>query len=166
VTNIFRQICSVVTAVTVLLVCTHSAVAADDHIVPLTDLQQQLRTAAQQRAADQTDLARVLALPAAKAEFAKYDISPTQVQTAVATLSDSELARLASRARSAEKDVEGGLIVGLLALIGLVVVIIIIVSVVTQAVPPPAPSADIYASADHGSVKRGAPVPQVAPVHG
>jgi ABC-type transporter Mla subunit MlaD len=151
---------------TVLLVCTHSAVAGDDHIVPLTDLQQQLRTAAQQRAADQTDLARVLALPAAKAEFAKYDINPTQVQTAIATLSDAELARLASRARSAEKDVEGGLIVGLLALIGLIVVVIIIVSVVTQAVPPSSPSGDVYASADHGGVKRGTPVPQVAPVHG
>ena len=162
----FRQLCSVVTAMTVLLVCTHSAVAADDHIVPLTDLQQQLRTAAQQRAADRADLTRVLALPAAKAEFAKYNVTPAQVQTAVATLSDSELARLASRARSAEKDVEGGLIVGLLALIGLIVVIIIVVSLVAEAAPPASPSEQISASTDHGSVERWTAVPQVAPVHG
>lgn len=165
-TTTFRHFCSIVTAMAVLLVCTHSTVNADDHLVPLTDLHQQLRTAAQQRATDQTDILRVLTLPAAQTEFAKYDISPAQVKTAVATLSDSELARLASRARSAEKDVEGGLIVGLLALIGLIVVIIVVVSVVAEAAPPASPSGDVEASAAHGGVERGAPVPQVAPIYG
>jgi hypothetical protein len=45
-------------------------------------------------------------------------------------LSDDELARLADRARASEKDVQGGLIVGILALIGLIVVIIIVVAIV------------------------------------
>jgi hypothetical protein len=40
------------------------------------------------------------------------------------------------------------------------------VSVVTQATPPVSPSGDIHASADHRSVERWAPVPQVASVHG
>jgi hypothetical protein len=64
------------------------------------------------------------------------------MRAAVATLSDAELARLSDRARSSEKDVEGGLIVGILALIGLIVVIIIVVSLVAKAdLPAPATSA-------------------------
>ena len=55
------------------------------------------------------------------------------MRTAVATLNDEELARLADRARASEKDVEAGIIVGILALIGLIVVIIIVVSVVAEA---------------------------------
>ncbi|MBL8209955.1 MAG: hypothetical protein JNK87_04555 [Bryobacterales bacterium] len=161
-----RQLCSIVTAAAVLLTCTRSAIAADDHIVPLTDLRQHLQSTAQQRASNQADLTRVLTLPAAEAEFAKYNITPGQVRTAIATLSDTELNRLASRARAAEQDVEGGIIVGLLALIGLVVVILIVVSVVAAAAPPPSPSEEIYASAAHGGVDRWAPVPQIAPVHG
>jgi hypothetical protein len=51
------------------------------------------------------------------------------MRQAVATLNDSELARLSDRARASEKDVQGGLIVGILALIGLIVVIIIGVAV-------------------------------------
>ena len=52
--------------------------------------------------------------------------------------------RLADRARASEKDVEGGLIVGILALIGLVVVIIIVASLVAQA---ELPALEISASA-------------------
>jgi len=50
------------------------------------------------------------------------------VKRAISQLSDQELARLADQARASEKDVQGGLIVGLLALIGLIVVIIIVVA--------------------------------------
>lgn len=160
-----RQLCSVVTAAAVLLTCTRSAVAAEDHIVPLTDLRQHLQSTAQQRAANQADLVRVLTLPAAEAEFAKYNITPAQVRTAIATLSETELNRLASRARAAEKDVEGGIIVGLLALIGLIVVIIVVVSIVAEAAPPPSLSGDTYASSAHGRVDGRSAVPQIASVH-
>jgi hypothetical protein len=149
----------------VLLVCSHAALA-DDHVVSLKDLQRQLRTTAEQRTANQTDLVRVLSLPAAKAEFAKYNITQNQVTAAVASLDDSELARLADRARTAEKDVEGGLIVGLLALIGLVVVIIIVVSIVSEAAPPPSPSDEVYASTGNGGVKGWAASAQIAAIHG
>jgi len=47
-------------------------------------------------------------------------------------LNDEELSRLADRARAVEQDVQGGLIVGLLALIGLIVVILVVVIVVTN----------------------------------
>ena len=58
------------------------------------------------------------------------------MRVAVATLSDDELARLSDRTRASEKDVEGGLIVGILALIGLIVVIIVVVSIVAEAEAP------------------------------
>jgi hypothetical protein len=45
-------------------------------------------------------------------------------------LDDAELSRLAARARAVEQDVEGGIIVGLLALIGLVVVVIVVLTVI------------------------------------
>lgn len=104
--------------------------AAEDHVVPLTELHQSVRSAAQERARNIADIERVLSYPAARDALQRSKVNPEQVKTAVATLDDQELARLADRARASEKDVQGGLIVGILALIGLIVVIIIVVSVV------------------------------------
>jgi hypothetical protein len=106
------------------------AVFAEDHVVPLTELHRQAQSAAQERARDLDDIGRALALPEAQGMLQKAAVTPEQVRMAVATLSDQEVARLADRARIAQQDVHGGLIVGLLALIGLVVVIIIVVAVV------------------------------------
>ncbi len=72
----------------------------------------------------------MLAYPAAAQALEKSNVNQDQMRRAVATLSDDELARLADRARASEKDVQGGLIVGILALIGLIVVIIIVVALV------------------------------------
>lgn len=59
-------------------------------------------------------------------------LDPGKVQKAVSHLDDAELAKLAKQARSAEDDLAGGLIVGLLALIGLIVVILVVVSLVNE----------------------------------
>ena len=153
---LFQRFWSVFTALVMLLVSVQMAVA-DDHVVPIRELQQQLQKTAEQRVKNAADIERVLSYPAAKAELAKYNIATSQVRQAVATLSDAELARLADRARESEKDIQGGLIVGLLALIGLIVVIIIVVSIVAEAMPP---------SPAHGGVEGWAPAPEVAPVNG
>ena len=107
------------------------------------------------------DIERVLSYPAAAQELAKYNVRPEQVHQAVATLTDTELARLADRARTSEADVEGGLIVGILALIGLIVVIIVVVALVAEARPP---ASD--ASPRHGGVEDLASIAQVASVYG
>lgn len=151
-----RSFWSILTAALVLLVSTQSAVA-DDHLVPTRELQQRLQTTAEQRVRNTADIERVLSHPIAAAELAKHNIDAKQVHQAVATLNDAELARLADRARVAEKDVQGGLIVGLLALIGLIVVIIVVVSVVAEAAPP---------SPRDSGVESWSAVPQVAPVNG
>jgi hypothetical protein len=105
---------------------------ADDHIVPLGELQNRVRSAAAERARNIADIERVLSYPAAAQALQKSNVNQQQMKTAVATLSDAELARMADRARASEKDVQGGLIVGILALIGLIVVIIIVVAVVAD----------------------------------
>jgi hypothetical protein len=115
--------------------------AAQEHIVPLTELQSRVQSAANERAKNIEDIQRVLSYPAAAAALQKSNVNPGQMRAAVATLSDAELARLSDRARASEKDVQGGLIVGILALIGLIVVIIIVVSLVAKAdVPAAAPA--------------------------
>lgn len=151
-----QRFCCVATAALTLLISARPAVAAE-HIVPLRELQQRLENTAQQRVKNSADIQRVLSYPAAAAELAKYNIDAQQVKLAVATLNDDELTRLAARARASEKDVQGGLIVGLLALIGLIVVILVVVSVVSDA---------SISSPAHGGVENVAAVPQIAAVHG
>jgi hypothetical protein len=103
---------------------------AQDHVVPLEELHEKARATSQERAKNIADIERVLSYPAAAQALQKANVNPEQMRTAVATLSDDELARLSDRARASEKDVQGGLIVGILALIGLIVVILIVIAVV------------------------------------
>jgi hypothetical protein len=105
-------------------------VRADDHVLPLKELHEKARSASEGRSKNIEDIERVLSYPAAAQALAKSNVNGDQMRRAVATLSDDELARLADRARASEKDVQGGFIVGILALIGLIVVIIIVVAVV------------------------------------
>jgi hypothetical protein len=113
-------------------------VGAQEHVLPLKDLQGQLRTSANERTKNLEDIQRVLSYPAAVAALNKSNVNPEQMRAAVATLDDAELARLSDRARASEKDVEGGILVGILALIGLIVVILIVIAVVAEARPPQA----------------------------
>ncbi len=128
-----QQHWAVLTALTVLSMFLNPRVAcAQDHVVPLAEVQRALRSEAEARARNQADIERVLSLPAAQNALQKAGVNQDQVRKAVSTLNDEELARLADRARTAEQDVQGGLIVGLLALIGLIVVILIVVTVVKK----------------------------------
>jgi hypothetical protein len=129
----FRRSLGVVTASTVLFMSGFSQCAlAEDHLVPLTELQRDAEAVAKNRTTDLADIERVLSLPAAQDAMRKSNVNLDQAKNAISQLSSEEIARLATRARAAEKDVEGGLIVGLLALIGLVVVIIIVVAIVAE----------------------------------
>jgi hypothetical protein len=121
-------------ALTVFLYATapHPLRAAESHVVDLSELQHDLKSSQEARAKNLADIERVLSLPAAQEALAKAQLTTARVTTAIAELDDAELARLADRARVAEKDVEGGFIVGLLALIGLVVVVLIVLSVVND----------------------------------
>lgn len=124
-----RRPVAVLTAVAVLTL-TAPLAAAEDHIVPLNALQARLRQESRGRAEDLAAIDRILALPAAGEALHKAGFDASQAHAAVSLLDDHELSRLALQARQVDHDVQGGLIVGVLALIGLIVVIIIVVSVV------------------------------------
>lgn len=108
------------------------AMAAESHVVPLAELQQSAQASQASRAQNLKDLERVLSLPQSQEALNKAKVNPNHVRVAIASLSDQELDRLAQKARTAEQEVEGGIIVGLLALIGLVVVILIVVAVLNN----------------------------------
>lgn len=129
-----QQLLAVITALTVFTytAAPQSLQAADTHVIDLSELQHDWKSSQQARAANLADIERVLSLPAAQEALAKSHLTTARVTTAIAELDDAELAELAERARDAEQDVEGGIIVGLLALIGLVVVVLIVLSVVND----------------------------------
>ena len=126
-----RQTWAILTALSTMLTFLNPRVVfAQEHVLPLSELHRQLQSSAGQRARNLADLQRVLSLPPAQDALKKANANPGQIQKAIAQLNDEEVARLADRARAAEKDVEGGFIVGILALIGLVVVILVVLAVV------------------------------------
>jgi hypothetical protein len=126
-----RRQWALVTALAVCGALTPARAFAEEHVVPLSELSQEGRAAAASRAGNLADVRRVLSLPAAQDALRKAQVNTGQMNRAIAQLSDDELSQLAAKARSAEQDVQGGLIVGLLALIGLIVVILVVVSVVS-----------------------------------
>jgi uncharacterized protein (DUF3084 family) len=103
---------------------------AQEHIAPLSAVRQDLQRTASQRATNLADIERLLARPEARQELAKARLNPEQAQKAISLLNDEELARLAARARTAEQDVQGGLLIGLLAIIGAITVILIVAALV------------------------------------
>ncbi len=126
------QLLAIITALTVFSYTTsfQPLRAAETHVVPLDQVRQDLNSSRATRAQNLADIERVLSLPAAQDALAKAHLTTARATTAIAELNDAELSRLADRARDAEQDVQGGLIVGILALIGLVVVILVVLSVV------------------------------------
>ena len=125
-----RRACSFVLPAVLAAALSVPGIAAEEHVVPLQQLQTDAQAASAARAKNIADIERVLSYPAAREALQKSNVNTDQMHKAVATLDDQELARLANQARASEKDVQGGLIVGILALIGLIVVIIIVVSLV------------------------------------
>jgi hypothetical protein len=125
-----QQLLALSTSLAVFTYVMPRPAAAGTHLVGLSELRQDLNRAHGKRAQDLADIERVLALPAAQDALAKSHLDMPRVESAIASLDDAELSRLAARARAVEQDVEGGIIVGLLALIGLVVVVIVVLTVI------------------------------------
>ena len=106
--------------------------SAQNHVVPLAEVERAVRSKAEARVQSIEDIVRVMSLPAATKDFQRVNVTQSQVHAAVSSLSDEELTRLALRARDSEQEVQGGFIVGILALIGLIVVIVIVLAVVAH----------------------------------
>lgn len=113
-----------------ILACTGRA---DDHVVPLSDLHRDANAVALGRAKNLADVDRVLAAPAVQQQLNKANLKSDRVQAAISQLDDTELARLADRARAADRDIRAGGKGEIIFLAGLAVFILLIV-VLTQTI--------------------------------
>lgn len=102
-----------------------------DHLVSPQALQQQVQSASETRQQNIRTVTDFLSTPIAEHAMRDAHYDPVQVRTAIPTLSDQELANLASRSADAQQKFAAGYIgQGLLTLIIVCVVIIIIVAIV------------------------------------
>jgi flagellar biosynthesis protein FliP len=100
------------------------------HVVSPTDLQKEAVAATQARKRNLETVRQFLSSQAAEKALKSAHVQPEQVKTAVSTLSDQELAQLASRAHKAQADFAAGtlnnreLIIIIIAIAALVLIIV------------------------------------------
>lgn len=121
---------SVIAVVLVAFVLVPADLVAQSHVVTPADLQREVAAASQARQHNLETVQQFLSTPAAEKAMKSAQVDPQQVKTAVSTLSDQELARLAARADKAQADFAAGrisdrdLIIIILAIVALVLIII------------------------------------------
>ena len=84
------------------------SLVAQSHVVSPANLQKEMIASTQARQHNLETVRQFLSSPKAENALKSAHINSGQVQTAVSTLSDEELARLASRADKAQADFAGG----------------------------------------------------------
>lgn len=105
---------------------------AQDHVVSPADLQKEMVNNTQARQHNLDTLQKFLSTPAAEKAFKSAKVDPQQVKSAVATLSDDDLAQLSSRAAKAQADFAAGRISDrdlIWIIVAVVALILIIVAV-------------------------------------
>jgi hypothetical protein len=113
-----------------ILFAAHSIQGAQDHVVSRAELQNDAVAATQVRQQNVETVTKFLSSPQAKQALQSAHLNSTQVKTAVSTLSDQEVAQMASRVNKAQADFAAGhmsdrdLLIIVLALIALLLIII------------------------------------------
>jgi hypothetical protein len=105
---------------------------AQDHVVTQADLQKDLKAAAETRKKQLAEVNGFLGTSEARKAMAEAHIDFRQVQTAVQSLSDEDLARVSARADQAQKDFAAGTLSDrdlILIILGIAVLVLIIVAV-------------------------------------
>jgi hypothetical protein len=87
--------------------------AAPDHVVSTTQLRQAVATQAQIRQENVAKVRTVFSTPRAERALKSAHLNPVRVRKAVSTLSDQELARLASESDKYQKDFAAGALTNL-----------------------------------------------------
>jgi len=108
------------------------SLSAQTHVVSLAELHQEAVSASRARQADLQKVAEFLSSPKAEKALRSVGMEPGRVKAATATLSDQELAQLASRAGKAQLDFAAGALSDrdlLIILVGIAALILIIVAV-------------------------------------
>ena len=105
---------------------------AQGHVVSPAEVQQQVLAASQSRQHNEDTVRQFVSSPQAEKAIKAAGMDPGRVKAAVPTLSDQELAQIASRAEKAQADFAAGTIGNrdlLLILVAIAVLILIIVAV-------------------------------------
>lgn len=126
---------AVVPAVLIVLMSYPSGLLAqstsDEHVVSSKALQQNLEASSATRQKNVETLKSFMGTPLAEKAMRDAKIDPVQVQNAIPTLSDRELANLSTRATDAQQKFAAGAISNdILVLIIVLVAVIIIVAIV------------------------------------
>lgn len=104
---------------------------SQEHIVSTQSLQQQLETSSAARQRNLETLTNFMSTPTAAKAMRDAKIDPVQVQKAIPTLSDQELANLSARAASAQQKFSAGALTNdMLVLIIVLIAVIIIVAII------------------------------------
>ncbi len=102
-----------------------------DHLVSSEMLQQQVEAASHTRQQNIQTVANLLNTPVAEQAMKDAHVDPVQVRTAIPTLSDQELANLASRAAEVQQKIDAGALgFGLTTLLIIAIIILIVVAIV------------------------------------
>jgi hypothetical protein len=105
---------------------------AQSHVVSPTDIHNELVNATQTRQKNLQKAKDIFSSDAAKSALKSVRMNPEQITGAVSTLSDEELARLASRADKLEHDLAAGALSDrdlLIIILGIAALVLIIVAV-------------------------------------
>jgi hypothetical protein len=104
---------------------------SQEHIVTSQTLQQNLESSSAARQKNVETLTRFMSSPTAEKAMRDAKVDPVQVQKAIPTLSDSELANLSSRATDAQQKFSAGVLSNnMLTLIIVLIAVIIIVAII------------------------------------
>lgn len=121
-----------VAVVLVALFTVPTEAIAQSHVVSPADLQKEAVASSQVRQHNLDSVQRLLSTPAAEKAMKSAKMDPQQVQTAVSTLNDQELAQLAAKADKAQADFSAGTLGErdlILIILAIAVIILIIVAV-------------------------------------
>jgi hypothetical protein len=107
----------------------HPSLLAQTHVVTPDELQKEAVAATRTRQQNEQTVNQFLSTPAAKKALRSAHVDPKQVKNAVSTLSDEELAQLASRTEKAQADFAAGftnhdLLIIIIALVALILIIV------------------------------------------
>jgi len=119
-------------AACLLLTLSATCILAQSHVVSQTDMHKELINAGQTRQQNLQKVKGLFSSNETRKALETARISPEKVDAAVSTLSDDELARLASRADKIDQDFAAGRINDrdlLIILVGIAALILIIVAV-------------------------------------
>ena len=122
----------VIASILVTIFSVPPSLLAQTHVVSTADLQKEILNATQRRQLNVEKVRQFLSSEMAQQALKTAHMNPEQVKTGVASLSDAELAQLASRADKVQADFAAGTLSDrdlLLIILGIAALVLIIIAV-------------------------------------